>query len=1779
MAVKNREASGRRKTVELFKIYFQKILLTLLILFLLFGFIENSSATIVKIARGELLVNGEPFTIKGVNYSPVPIGIDPETTLPYGDYFTIHHGSIYERDLPLLRQMGANTIRILGWENHSNHTDFMNKAYNDGTHPIYIILTFRMDSVLYPDISSPEAREKIKADFRAMVAVYKHHPAILMWSIGNELNSPEMYGDKLGDLFSLINELALEAHREEGPYYHPVITPLADIDLINTIATYDPLMMDLDTWGANIHRGASFGEFFGDFKVVSKKPLLIMEFGIDAYDENAEDEYENIGNPYQATYAESLWKEILANPDVCLGGLARAYSDEWWLGKFGNTLAGCPDSDPAFHSSCGVSSDSDPDGFVNYEWFGIMRAAKNGSNLDIMEPRKIYDTLKSLWTKKGISIQSEPQLQFISEGSLTEAELKIPKVLHSVKPLDLTRTPKAEEIMAAGQLGGQLFPTHETRDKGKGEKINLSFGKAIQAWNKHEYKGAVQLFKKHVEEYPDSPWASEAALHIGCDAYYNGRHTEAEENFKWILHKNKGKAHEGAKTLVNKARVRLGILKVYQNNFKESKDHFRTLINESSDWRDRTYASHWIQRLSRYTSNQLSMLNCGTRALAYLLEKDGKEVDARKVMELLPETIQGHSIKVLSDIASQYGYHLAAIRISASELKELPLPAIMQINAKNQDDSGHYWILEKAIGDTLELFDPQSGLRFQQTVDEFSKEWSGNALAFSDKDNLPGIKLAENEAEQIYGGCCGQKSPEDNQGNPGRNGGPGNGSGCPQGSTELEEDFQSHLTQPEGGSGGPFGSPSWSVNMINMNLYVNDIPIWYESSIGPHVRISLSYNSQSATAYHEPFGNKWQFNYASYLTVDTGDNVTIFMPDGRRDAYSKTTEGYHRPYQVFNTLTKIAENHFELRFPNDTVFVYNIPPGTTSLQPFLLEIRDPHGQKLTLGYDSNVRLTTITDALGRVTTLAYNVQGLVTQATDPFGRFATFEYDANRNLVKITDMAGYSSSLSYDQDVYLCSIDKPQGRWDFYIEPADGVMAFSDDYPPPGEHTWESYRITTTNPAGDREEHFYHGGCGTAVGINICGYSWYISPKDYVPYTSGSVNNFRTAPKVVYSMEAISGRGEIKKIIDPEGRFISYGYDVYGNRASIQEVNGNITSLVYDANGNVTTITDPLGNKVQLTYDSHNNLTKLIDPVGNIDQYEYNGRDLTRITDPKGGVTKFTYNSYGKLTQLKDAKDHSISFTYDSSGNLLTSTNPVGGTHSYTYDEKGRVISYTDPMTNTKSFAYEGMNRLIEVRYPDQSVKSYNYDCCTLTTITDSNGTLSFMYDDLKRLKSFTDGYGKTISYAYDKIGNLTSLTYPDGKIVRYEYDKAGRLTKVTDWLNHVITYEYDLAGNLNKIAYPNGSLMTYRYDQANRLTSMLDIRADASVNSAFNYTLDAIGNRIAISSYQPLNAIPSSQGISYTYDADNRILTASGDTSFDYDSNGNLTKKTLGMDVTTYEWDYDDMLTKVTIGGSIYSYKYDGFGNRVAKIESSVETRYVIDLNSVLSKVLAETDGNGNITAYYVYGLGLVSKIIHDSQAYFYHFDGIGSSIGITDMTGEMVNKYAYDAFGKALSQTGAIPNPFKYIGRFGVMDEGNGLMYMRARYYDPEIGRFINKDPIGLSGGINLFTYAGNNPINFTDPQGLLGWDALIEWLAKRAAIFLSGLPEIWGDPMEEGGKWESASIKYKRRFYINCLQDCNLSCGDCRKMCAYKADAWVRYCYGGDRGAGPFKCVISP
>jgi len=1131
-----------------------------------------------------------------------------------------------------------------------------------------------------------------------------------------------------------------------------------------------------------------------------------------------------------------------------------------------------------------------------------------------------------------------------------EATPNLSKVKLSVKPLDLSRPPSTEEIMAAGQLGGALYPTHDIGDKEKEKKVNLSFGEAIQEWNKHEYKKAIKMFRKHIEEYPDSPWASEAVLHIGCDATYNGRYTEAEQSFAWILEKNKDKDYEGAKILLNKAKARLAILKVYQNNFKEATKLFNELKKESSDWRDRTYAAHWIQRLSRYKSNELAMLNCGTQALAYLLEKDGRKEEARKIIELLPETAKGQSTRDLSEIASQYGYILTALKASISELKDLPLPAIVHIDRRNQGDSGHYWILEKSVSDMVGLFDPQSGNRFEQSLDELSKEWSGIALVFSHDENLPGIKLAENEMEQIYGGCCGAPRPEDGQGDPDNKKGPKSDSDDPDKKC---------------------GSPTWSVNMVNMNLFVTDVPLWYGNPIGPSLGIQLSYNSQSSIANNEPFGNKWQFNYGSYLVVDTGGNVIIFMPDGRRDIYPPDgSGGYIHPYQVFNKLTKISENYFELRFPDDTLYIYRIPPGTSSLQPFLVEIRDVYGQSLTFGYNADVQLDTVTDALGRTTTMIYNAEGLVIQVTDPFGRSATFEYDGNRNLNKITDMGGYWTSFTYDNDVYITGIENTRGKRTFYVEPADGIPANSDNYPPPGDYMWQNYRITVTNPLGGKEEYFYYGGCDE-FGCND--HSWYVSPRNYVQWQSWAINNFRSNPyktHYLFTRTANWQQGEIRKILYPEGGYVEYGYDAStGNRTSVRDAHGHTTYYTYNDMGRVTSVTDAKGTTTTMTYDTNGvDLLQVQNGLGTITKTYNSTHDVTSITDRLGNKTAFTHNSFGQIESQTDAKDVlniTTNYLYDAQHQLKQKTKDGQILDNFTYDPVGRIKTRTDSTGLTLSYDYNNLNHISKITYPDSKFITYTYSgCCP------------------RLVDSVTERSGRTTRYSYDFLEHLAETVNPEGGVIHYEYDANGNLVKLVDSNGNVTSFEYDRDDRLIRKTYADGKYISFIYDGAGLLTKRTNARGintdfgyDSNHNLLFiNYSDDTPDVTYEYDDYNRVKQRQDAIGIyQYGYDANSQLITIDGpwanDTiTYNYDELGRRTGLTpQGGQAIIYTYDNLNRVTGIQIGTNTYSYSYSNASPLLQNLTrpNGSLTNYAYDTLNRLTEISNKNSSNEIINKY----------------------------------------------------------------------------------------------------------------------------------------------------------------------------------------------------------------------
>ncbi len=239
------------------------------------------------------------------------------------------------------------------------------------------------------------------------------------------------------------------------------------------------------------------------------------------------------------------------------------------------------------------------------------------------------------------------------------------------------------------------------------------------------------------------------------------------------------------------------------------------------------------------------------------------------------------------------------------------------------------------------------------------------------------------------------------------------------------------------------------------------------------------------------------------------------------------------------------------------------------------------------------------------------------------------------------------------------------------------------------------------------------------------------------------------------------------------------------------------------------------------------------------------------------------------------------------------------------------------------------------------------------------------------------------------------------------------------------------------------------------------------------SYSYDAVGNRL------------SSLGLSpYSYNTSNQ-LTATPSATYTYDYNGNTTSKTDAAGTTTYNWNAFNQLTSVVLPGAsgTVSFKYDPFGRRVQKSGPSGTVDYLYDGKNVIQEV----DQSGGTFVKYLQSPGVDEPLtqLRSSTVSYYQQDGLGSVTSLTDSNGGVANTYTYDDYGKLVTSTGMIVNTIRYSGR--EFDTETGTYYNRARYFDPQVGRFVSEDPIGFLGGINKYAYVLNRPVNYSDPLGL--------------------------------------------------------------------------------------------
>ena len=300
-------------------------------------------------------------------------------------------------------------------------------------------------------------------------------------------------------------------------------------------------------------------------------------------------------------------------------------------------------------------------------------------------------------------------------------------------------------------------------------------------------------------------------------------------------------------------------------------------------------------------------------------------------------------------------------------------------------------------------------------------------------------------------------------------------------------------------------------------------------------------------------------------------------------------------------------------------------------------------------------------------------------------------------------------------------------------------------------------------------------------------------------------------------------------------------------------------------------------------------------------------------------------------------------------------------------------------------------------------------------------------------------------------------------------------------------------------IIRPDGSVETYEYDANGQLTKQTDLNGDRVVNS-FTYGYDTAGNITSIRSENVAGEQTSVSNVTMKYDAANRLIKYNGKT-VTYDADGNMTYGPLNGELASFTYDCRNRL--VSAGDT--SYEYDAENNRIGVTTGTTKTSYVVENNSgALSRILSATERSSTEeqpadTTLYIYGNGLLAQEKETGEYLLYHFNNIGSTSAVTDMDGTIVHAYAYGTYGELLSGNREGIR-FLYNGRYGVVTDENGLYYMRARYYNVDIKRFINQDVLEGSmtdsPSLNRYAYCQGNPVKLTDPFGLspnINWSTL--------------------------------------------------------------------------------------
>lgn len=711
------------------------------------------------------------------------------------------------------------------------------------------------------------------------------------------------------------------------------------------------------------------------------------------------------------------------------------------------------------------------------------------------------------------------------------------------------------------------------------------------------------------------------------------------------------------------------------------------------------------------------------------------------------------------------------------------------------------------------------------------------------------------------------------------------------------------------------------------------------------------------------------------------------------------------------------------------------------------------------------RVNTVTNPLGAVTKYTYNADLLVQTVTEAHGeayaQTTSYTYDAAKRIATITEPNTAVTALTYDALSRILTSTRADGT------ALEAVTTFTYD---------DNGNVTKTEMPNGTEVSYTYDNAQRLTGVTD-------DLGNTITYTLDDAGN---TTKTEYKDATPALKYTQNQMYDELSRLIK-------NISATSDE----SIYAYDKNSNLTSFTDANTNATGYSYDALQRLVKETDALSGETDYAYNTLDdNTDVSDARSNSTEYSYNAFGEVTEESSPDRGYSNYTYDLAGNLISRDTAVGTVADYAYDDLNRVTSITyllDTSENT----------------------TYTYDSCTngagrVCSVTDASGTTAYTYDLLGRVTTVTETRGAqtfTTGYAYDLAGVVTGITLPSGRTITYALNGNAEVTGVTapvagTPVSLASSIGYLPFGPATSVTYGNALAFTAAYDQNYWPTS----RAVGGIFSNA-YTTDDNGNITGIGStdfgYDALNRLDeedSGSASTYTYDAvSNRLTKVSGSTTtttvpvdsnkisavganaYTYDAVGNITND----GTRSYVWDSLGHLREVKISAStVGTYTYNASHQRTKKVAGGNTTHYVYGAGGLL---YGEYTGAGALVREYIYlngePLAQINAGSPETVTYL-HADHLGTPKYGTNAAGAQVWAWAPDAFGNG-APTGSATVNLRMPGQY--FDAESGIFYNWNRYYNPEIGRYISSDPIGLAGGINTFLYAGANPVMAMDPEGL--------------------------------------------------------------------------------------------